>query len=260
MRALVTNDDGVQSPGLQALAEVAVGAGLEVVVAAPHRERSGASASLMGLTEDGRVIMHDQEDVPSGVERVLGVEASPAFIVMAAMSGAFGPPPGIVLSGIKLGPNTGHAILHSGTVGAALTAATLSCPGIAVSLAGSRPTQFATAAGVARQVLGWVLEREVPPDLVLNINVPDIPPERLHGLRKASLAEFGAVQAKVGQRGKGFATMTFAHLEVEYEAGTDAALLLEDWATISALTAPCEAAGVDVAGLPIGDREFQPLA
>ena len=78
MRALVTNDDGVHSPGLHALAQVAVHAGLEVVIAAPHEERSGASASLTALQEDGRLIIHESETHVEGVEQVLGVEASPA--------------------------------------------------------------------------------------------------------------------------------------------------------------------------------------
>jgi 5'-nucleotidase len=258
MRALVTNDDGIHSPGLHALAEVAVHAGLEVTIAAPHEERSGASASLTALEEGGRLVIHESEPRIDGVERVLGVEASPAFIVMAALAGAFGPAPGLILSGINLGPNTGHAVLHSGTVGAALTGATLSCPGLAFSLAASRPTQFGTAAGVASQVVAWVLEREVPPDLVLNVNIPDVPLHELRGLRQAALAEFGAVQAEVGETAKGFSTITFSQIDAQYESDTDAGLVREGWATITALSSPCEASGVDVSGLPIGDREFQP--
>jgi 5'-nucleotidase len=212
------------------------------------------------LEEGGRFVVHEVEPRFEGVEQVLGVEASPASIVMAALAGAFGPAPGLVLSGINLGPNTGHAILHSGTVGAALTGATLACPGLAFSLAAARPTQFGTAAGVASQVLEWVLEREVPTDLVLNVNVPDVPLAEMRGLRKAGLAEFGAVQAKVGEIGQRYATMTFSHIEAEYEADTDAALVRDGWATITALTAPCEAVAVDVAGLPVGDHACQPTA
>ena len=83
MRALVTNDDGVRSPGLHALARVAAEAGLEVVVAAPHTERSGASASLTALEADGRLIIHEVDSAP-GVTATYGVEATPAFITMAA--------------------------------------------------------------------------------------------------------------------------------------------------------------------------------
>lgn len=248
MRVLVTNDDGVRSQGLHALAEVAVQAGLEVVIAAPHAERSGASASLTALHADGRFVIHDEKP-PDGVTRMLGVEATPAFIVMAALAGAFGDRPGLVLSGVNLGPNTGHAVLHSGTVGAALTAATQSCPGLAFSLNGAHPTHFATAAGIARKVLDWVLASEVPPDLVLNVNVPDIDTDKVRGMRDARLAEFGAVQAKTGEIGQGYATITYEHIDAHYEADTDAALVRDGWATITALRGPCEAGHVDVSHL-----------
>ena len=84
------------------------------------QQRRGAS--LTAVERDGRFLIDGGtfEDL-AGVA-VFAVEAAPAFIVRAAMTGAFGAPPDIVLSGINRGPNTGHAVLHSGTVGAALTA------------------------------------------------------------------------------------------------------------------------------------------
>lgn len=250
MRALVTNDDGVHSPGLHALAQVAAEEGLDVVVAAPHTERSGASASLTALEEGGRLIVHEVESAP-GVAVTYGVEATPAFITMAALSGAFGDTPGLVLSGINLGPNTGYAILHSGTVGATLTASTHSCPGLAFSLAGHLPTEIDTGAAVARHVLRWVLDREVPPSLVLNVNIPDVPIGDLRGLRSARLAEFGAVQAHVGEIGKGYVTITFSHVDAEYEGDTDAGLLRERWATVTAMTAPCASEAHAIDGLTV---------
>src|ERR1700761_1674997 len=116
MRVLVTNDDGVSAPGLRPLAEAARGRGVEVVVAAPAQEASGMSAALTAVTDRGRVVF---EETPAG----FGVAASPAYIVVLASLGVFGPPPEIVLSGINRGANIGRAVLHSGTVGAALTAA-----------------------------------------------------------------------------------------------------------------------------------------
>ncbi len=124
MKALIVNDDGIDSPGLALLARLAVEAGFDVQVAAPHVERSGASASLTALQDEGKLLLSRRplDDLPE-VESY-AVEASPALITFLASYGAFGTAPDIVLSGINLGPNTGHAILHSGTVGAALTAAT----------------------------------------------------------------------------------------------------------------------------------------
>src|SRR5947207_13381012 len=105
MRALITNDDGIDSAGLHALARVAVAAGLEVTVAAPHTERSGSSASLSALEADGRLLVEDRALAGLPGARALAAHASPALIVFLAAHGAFGQRPGIVLSGINPAPN-----------------------------------------------------------------------------------------------------------------------------------------------------------
>src|SRR5207245_30253 len=98
VRCLVTNDDGIDSEGLRVLALAAVEAGLEVVVAAPMMECSGASASLSAVEEDGRVVVEPRR-LPglAGAGAVLAVAGLPAFVALTAMGGAFGPPPDIVL-------------------------------------------------------------------------------------------------------------------------------------------------------------------
>src|SRR6185503_13559585 len=123
VQVLITNDDGIDSPGLAALAAVARDAGHDVLVAAPSREFSGASAAITGVERDGRILteLRDLPDLP-GVPAV-SVAASPAFIVLIALAGGIGPEPDLVLSGINYGVNAGRAVTHSGTVGAALTAA-----------------------------------------------------------------------------------------------------------------------------------------
>jgi hypothetical protein len=147
--------------------------------------------------------VHDRALPGVAAERVLAVEASPGFIVFAGVRDAFGPRPDLVLSGINRGPNTGTAVLHSGTVGATLTGVTQGVPGLAVSLAGPDPQAWDTAEEAARRALGWLLEHPVGAAAV-NVNVPDVPPEELRGLRPARLAHFGAVQADVGEVGEGF--------------------------------------------------------
>jgi len=248
-RALVTNDDGIDSPGLRLLAEVAVEAGLDVIVAAPHEERSGASASLTALRSDGRLVV-TRTNLKDGIE-ALSVEATPAFITLVASRGAFGAPPEIVLSGINRGPNTGYAILHSGTVGAALTAATAGRPALAVSLAAPNPEHWETAQEVARPALKWLIDQGKPAT-VLNVNVPDRALGDLRGTRVASLATFGAVQANIGDVGTGYVTVSFSDVVGQFEEGTDAALLKDGWATITALTAPYESGRVDLRDLETG--------
>src|ERR1700753_1801461 len=90
MRALITNDDGIDSPGVRILARVAVAAGLDVTVGAPHRERSGPSAMMSALEEGGRLLVEDGkldglEDVPT-----LAVQATPAMIAFVGGHGGLG--------------------------------------------------------------------------------------------------------------------------------------------------------------------------
>lgn len=245
MRVLVTNDDGIDSPGLHTLARVAHEADLEVVVAAPHEERSGASASLIATRSDGRLLVQ-RTDLPDLDVTAYAVEATPAYITWAAVRGAFGDPPDLVLSGVNKGPNTGNAILHSGTVGAALTASTHGLPALAVSMSHPHPTHWETAAEVSSRALTWLLKSDER--LVLNVNLPDVAPGSLKGLRHAPLASFGAVQADIAEVGEGFVTLTFSEIDVSGEPDSDAALQLQGWATVTPLAAPC-ATGSSLEGL-----------
>jgi len=155
MRALITHDDGIDSTGLRMLAQVAVAAGLKVTVAAPDGERSGTSAAMSGLAAGGRLLVADRS--LDGLEDVatVAVQASPAMIVFVGTRGAFGPPPDIVLAGINRGPNIGRAILHSGTVGAALTAAYAYAPRQNRTL-----IQVAATVGIVALIIAGVVVRD----------------------------------------------------------------------------------------------------
>lgn len=248
MRALITNDDGIDSAGLHTLAKVAVDAGLDVVVAAPHAERSGASASLIATRTDGRLLRHRVELPGLAGVPAYGVEATPAYITWVAVRGGFGDPPDLILSGVNKGPNTGHAILHSGTVGAVLTGSAHGVPGLAVSVPAVEPACWETAAEVAGRALAWMLKEERGP-IVLNVNVPDLPLGELSGIKRAPLATVGAVQADVAEIGEGFVTLTFSEIDVSSEPDTDAGLLTFGFATVTPLVAPCEAQELSLAGL-----------
>lgn len=239
MRALVTNDDGIDSLGLAVLARVAQGAGYEVTVAAPARESSGASASLFGAEADGRLMVEEKAcpDLPDGV-RSLAVSAAPALIAFLAVHDAFGPKPDLVLSGVNRGVNTGNAVIHSGTVGAALSAMTHRVHAVAVSMAAAEPQHWGTAEVVTAHTLDWVVRRPAE-DGVLNINVPDVPVASLRGIRKAPLATFGAVQARLDEVGGGEHTVVYTEIDPTQDAASDAGLLSAGWATLTLLRAPC---------------------
>ena len=239
MRALITNDDGVDSRGIRTLAALAVEAGLETTVAAPGWDSSGAAASLTAVERDGRFLLDRRTFEDLADVEVFAVEAAPAFIVRAAVTGAFGKAPDLVLSGINRGPNTGHAVLHSGTVGAALTASTFGLPAMAVSIdASTDDVEWETGAAVARVALRWLLGTD--DRLVLNVNAPNIPLAELRGLRRTGLAAFGAVQTVVTEAGEGYVKLAYEGIDAELEPGTDAAALAGGMASFTALRAVCE--------------------
>lgn len=244
MRILITNDDGVDSAGISVLAGVARELDLEVVVAAPAWDSSGASASLTGVSDEGRLVLERRSWPDLGDISVFGVHAAPAMIVRAGVRGAFGPTPDLVLSGINHGPNTGHAVLHSGTVGAALTAATHGCRSVAFSLGPSPAPNFEAAAAVARRLIPPALE--APPPMTLNVNIPSGTPDDLRGVRPGVLAGFGAVQTTVTEIEKGYVELTFAEIDPSGEPDSDAVLLARGFATVTALSPVCEATDVDL--------------
>jgi len=246
MLALITNDDGIGSPGLAQLALSAKESGLEIIVAAPALEASGSSASIAGLAEDQRVVIEKRALLGLDGDRVFAVVASPGLITLLATRGAFGDQPDLVLSGINLGANAGYAVVHSGTVGAAVTGSVNGLRGLAVSLDvrgiftkdGQR--HWATAGKLVPQLVQMLVS--LPASTVLNVNVPDIPADRLRGLRRARLGGFGEVQLAVAERGVGFVrTALEESADHKPEPGTDMALLLEDYATVTPLAPLAEA-------------------
>lgn len=231
-RVLVTNDDGVSAPGLGALAAAAMLLGHDVVIAAPSSDRSGSGAAI-GPSRGPQLVRQVIIEPPElGRTPAFAVDAPPALAVLLAAQGDFGPPPDIVLSGVNHGLNTGLAILHSGTVGAAVTAANLGLRGLAVSMATGSPTRFETASVIASCAL--VLLRRAPAGTTLNLNVPNLTVDELQGIRWAPLADFGSVQAV--SRTDGHATQVELHTDpADVEPGTDTALVAEGYATVTSV-------------------------
>jgi 5'/3'-nucleotidase len=265
-RILITNDDGVAAPGIHALAAAIHAEGCEVVVAAPQRETSGASASLTAITQQGRIIF-DRVTLP-GLPDVpaYAVAASPAYIAVLAGLGTFGPPPRLVLSGINRGANAGHAVLHSGTVGAALTAANNGVPAMAVSLDVLSPAaasaesggaaiaaidtvddaarHWATAAAFARHLLPGL--PDLPAGTVLNLNVPDLPEESVRGMSQATLAPFGQVLIALAETGEDYVRTAIEENGARQIPGTDLALLADGYAAVTPIRSIGVAADVTV--------------
>ncbi|GGN80242.1 5'/3'-nucleotidase SurE [Actinoplanes lobatus] len=261
MRILITNDDGIEAPGIRWLAHAVAHAGYDVVVAAPLSESSGSSASMTAVVKDGKIVSEQRE--LAGIKNIpaYGVAASPAYIVLLALRDAFGPAPDIVLSGINRGANAGAAVVHSGTVGACLTASHAGLHGLAVSLDVLTPAaataasggaaiaaldhlddeqhHWGSAADLAVRLLPSLLH--TPPGTIFNLNVPDLHVDGIRGLRQATLAGFGQVQMSIAEAGDGYVRTAVQAAEETPDPGTDLAALAENFAVVTPIRAPAEA-------------------
>jgi 5'-nucleotidase len=213
VRILVTNDDGVTAPGLAALTRGLVrwaeqagdgpGVAHEIVVVAPSSNYSGAGAAVGSVT-DGTSIPYQRATVEGAGEiEAYGLDASPALSVIVGALGAVGPKPDLVVSGINHGVNVGRSILHSGTVGAALTASQLGIRALAVSLrAGADPDPWDSAAELAVALVPLLVA--APARTVLNLNVPHLPLSDIRGVRWARVSGAGLIKSARGGAGAGW--------------------------------------------------------
>ncbi len=168
-KILVTNDDGYQAPGILALAQAMQSLG-DVQVSAPARNQS-ASGHKKTLFSD----IHVEETTIGGGIPTLVVDGSPADCIALAAMGLRDWPPRLVVSGINRGENMSQDITYSGTVSAALESAIHGVPALAVSLSDHFANDLADyemAAQVAQVVARYMIQQDMPPLTILNLNVP----------------------------------------------------------------------------------------
>jgi 5'-nucleotidase len=201
VRILVTNDDGIGAPGLHALVaslhdwtqRSGDGEPRELIVVAPDRNHSGAGAAV------GEV--YTRTSVPyrrrrlEGLEDVecFGLDASPALCVLVGVLGGIGARPDAVISGVNSGVNVGRSVLHSGTVGAVLSASQLGLSGMAVSIQWRVDAPYAVAADLAAGILDELLA--APPRTLFNLNVPSLERHELRGVRRGRISTAGIVKS-----------------------------------------------------------------
>jgi len=177
MKILVSNDDGYLAKGIKALA-AALSKIADVVVVAPDRNHSGASNSLT---------LHSPLRIHQIEKDHYFVNGTPSDCVHLALSGFLDLEPDIVVSGVNHGANLGDDVIYSGTVAAAMEGRFLGLPAIAVSLAGRHGVNFEAAAQVAADLVTRLQENPLPADVILNVNVPDLPYDKLGGMRSTRL-------------------------------------------------------------------------
>jgi 5'-nucleotidase len=176
-RILVTNDDGITAPGLHALYLAMAELG-EVTIVAPDAEQSAVGHAITTMTP----LRIKEVTLGSGISGH-AINGTPADCVRLAILTICQAPPDLVVSGINLGPNTATNVIYSGTVSAATEARILRIPSIAVSLATFVDPIWKTPATFAREVAAEVLARGLPDNVLLNVNVPNLPLDKVKGLR-----------------------------------------------------------------------------
>jgi 5'-nucleotidase len=210
---LVTNDDGVHSAGLQALADRLQPLG-RIVVVAPDRERSAVGHALT---------LH----VPLRAEQIgpdrWAVSGTPTDAVNLAIHGLLKEKPALVISGINKGGNMGDDLTYSGTVAAAMEATLMGVPAMAVSMVGPnfRYADFAHAAGVAKQLAATVTEHGLPADTFININVPNTSPLGIRLTRQGKRVYEDTVIENRDPRGRSYYWIGAGALSFQNLEGTD---------------------------------------
>lgn len=178
LHILISNDDGIDAPGIRILADE-ISQHARITVVAPTRDHSGASNSL---TLE-RPIRFSRRD-----ENVYAVGGTPTDCVHLAITGMLEDEPDMVISGINAEANLGDDVLYSGTVAAAMEGRFLGLPAMAVSLC-RRPGEpnYASAAYAAAVLMQRLCDDPLPADTILNINVPDLPWAQIKGFEVTRL-------------------------------------------------------------------------
>lgn len=190
---LVTNDDGYRSDGIKRLASALKRIG-DVYVVAPDRERSAASHSLT---------LHRPLRVEEVGRKSYAVDGTPTDCVTIAIGSILPRRPDLVISGINKGSNLGEDTLYSGTVSAAMEGTILGIPSAAISLDARRDYDFKAAAAFAVKLGRRILKNTLPPETLLNVNIPNV--KRIKGERVTELGRrvFGEmIIEKTDPRGK----------------------------------------------------------
>ena len=232
-RILLTNDDGIEAPGLAVLEAVAADLEVEVWVLAPEHDQSGMAQSLT-LTQPLRL-------VDRGPRRI-AVTGTPADAVSVGLRHIMTEtPPDLVLSGINRGANLADDIAYSGTVGAAMTAALLGCPAMALSQGflapGAVPWETARTAlpGIIRQL--W--HAGVSPGGCFNVNLPPIAPDRLRGVRIVPHASdrFSTVSVdpRRDARGRDYVWLRYHRHRHDAPPDTDLSTIQQGYAVVTPL-------------------------
>ncbi|MDP8222330.1 MAG: 5'/3'-nucleotidase SurE [Candidatus Lernaella stagnicola] len=231
MRILVTNDDGIDAPGIHALAEALAELG-DVVVSAPDGNRSASAHSLT-------------LDHPLRIQQVrpgwFACDGTPADCVHVALNGFLRDErPLLVVAGINAGGNLGQDITYSGTVMAALEATLLGVPAFAVSVDARTQIDYSGAVAMATRVARRVLANGLPPTVLLNLNVPSASPEQIKGIkltRQGRRLYGDEIDERMDPRGREYYWIGGQELGFEQIDGSDMVAVRQGFASLTPISA-----------------------
>ncbi len=230
MKILVTNDDGIEAPGIAALAdslkEIA-----EVTIVAPLKEQSAVGHAIT-MQLPLRVTDYNKNGVFFGY----AVSGTPADCVKIGIRNIMKTAPDLVVSGINHGSNTAINIIYSGTVSAAREAAIMDIPSMAISVTNHAASDFRFAGKITRLLAQELAGKDLPLGTLLNVNVPDIPEEQISGVkltRQGKSKWDDIYEQRIDPYGKNYYWLTGNLMEVDTEMETDQAAIRKNYVSVS---------------------------
>jgi 5'-nucleotidase len=230
LKILITNDDGIEAPGIAALAESLSEVG-EVTIVAPLKEQSAIGHAIT-MQLPLRVINYKKNGDFFGY----AVSGTPADCVKIGIRNLIEVPPDLVVSGINHGSNTAINIIYSGTVSAAREAAIMEIPSMAVSVTNHEATDFRFAAKISRLLALKLASNDLPLGTLLNVNVPDIPEDQIAGIKltRQGKSKWDDIYVRrTDPYGKNYYWLTGNLMEVDTELETDQVAIRKNYVSVS---------------------------
>jgi 5'-nucleotidase len=236
MRILVTNDDGINSDGLDVCAEIGSALSDDVWIIAPEFDQSGVSHSLS---------LNDPLRLRAVGERRFAVKGTPTdCVIMGAKYVLKERRPELVLSGVNRGRNTGEDVIYSGTVAGAVEGTILGIPSVALSQSymsrSEQPPYWETALRFGPDIIRRLIGAGIPSEVLINVNFPNCPPDDVRGIAVTSLGRHHQERLRIDQRsdGRGNAYYWIAYVPNRShrgEGGTDVAALADNRIAVTPL-------------------------
>lgn len=228
MKILLTNDDGIEAPGLKALAD-AIEKEHECFVVAPSSEKSASSHSI---SLGQKLVIEERSP------KRFAVFGTPADCVKFALSELKHFHPDLLISGINPGPNTGVSVYYSGTISAAREGVINELPSIAVSIGSKKATDFSFAASFTTSILQGFEKTLLKPGMFLNINIPALPPSEIRGIKIARQAASRFIEEFIQEKASDHKRVYTLAGEIEVcdpDGTSDEEVLLEGFISITPL-------------------------